>query len=168
MQSRRVFQASLLAATVLCALALAGCGKKFDPSIIGTFRMGERIQIGSMTYTVLEAQYKPALTDAGTGKPPKDRYLFIRVSVTNGGGEVVGIPPFGLTGPKGDHHAEITEGLEDVQNHLGVLRMLPPAQTEQGWVIFDAPIAAYRLLISDGGEPGSEKFARVDIPAVLE
>lgn len=158
----------ILAATVLCTLAVAGCGKKADTSSIGTFRMGERVQIGSMVYTILEAQYKPALNDSGTGKPPKNRYLFVRVSVTNSGGSVAGVPPFTLEGPKKETYQEVTEGVAEVPNYLGVFRMVQPAQTEQGHIIFDVPMAAYKLLISDGGEPGSEKYARVDLPVSLE
>lgn len=130
--------------------------------------MGERVQMGPMVYTVLEAQWKPSLTDTGTGRPPKNRYLFLRISVTNSGGAVGGIPPFTLVGAKDDTYMEVAEGLEDVTGHLGVLRMIQPAQTEQGVVIFDAPLGAYKLLISDGGEPGAEKFSRVELPVNFE
>ncbi|MDZ4801115.1 MAG: DUF4352 domain-containing protein [Bryobacteraceae bacterium] len=130
--------------------------------------MGERVQMGTMVYTVLEVQWRPGLNDAGSGRPPKHRYAFVRLSVTNSGGSVAGIPGFTLIGVKDERFMETTEGLEDVPNHLGVLRMIQPAQTEQGVVIFDAPIAAYKFMISDGGEPGSEKFSRVELPVSLE
>jgi hypothetical protein len=121
-----------------------------------------------MVYTVLEAHYRPALTDSGTGKPPKDRYLFVRLSATNSGGNVATVPPFTLLGPNKEQYQEVTEGLEEVPNHMGVLRMIQPAETDQGYVIFDVPIAAYKLMISDGAEPGAERFAQVDLPVNLE
>lgn len=171
MQSERSFrlrQLILAAVTVLVALAAGSCGKKVDTSVMGTFRMGERVQVGPMVYTVLEAQYRPGLTDNGTGKPPKNRYLFIKLSATNSGGNMTGIPPFTLVGPKQEQYEEVTEGVDQVSNYLGVLRMVQPAQTEQGYIIFDVPVAAYKLMISDGGEPGQEKFASVDLPVNLE
>lgn len=130
--------------------------------------MGEKIQLGGMTYTVLETQWKPALTDAATGRPPKNRYLFVRVSATNGGGTTTGMPAFSIVNAKDESFSEMTEGVQDVPDYLGVLRTVQPAQTEQGWVIFDAPVGAYKLMISDSGEPGSEKYARVDLPVSLE
>ena len=45
---------------------------------------------------------------------------------------------------------------------------LSPQKQRQGWVVFDAPVGAYQLMISDNGEPGSEKYARVDLPVSLE
>lgn len=130
--------------------------------------MGERVQMGTMVYTVLEAQWKGSLIDNGTGRPPKHRYLVVRISATNSGGSVAGIPPFTVIGAKDDTYMEVTEGLEEVTNHLGVLRMIQPAETEQGVIVFDAPIGAYKFMISDGGDPGSEKFSRVDLPVSLE
>jgi len=153
----------------LCAVSLVSCRKSADPSNLGTFRMGEKIQIpGGLVYTVLEAQWKPSLTESGGGRPPKDRYLFVRVSVTNSGGSMQGIPPFQIKNTSKQNFMELTENMEDVSQYLGVMRMVQPAQTEQGYVVFDAPIAAYKLHISDGGEPGSEKFAVVDLPVMLE
>lgn len=159
-----MFPAVLL---ILCGLT-AGCGKTGNPDILGTFRMGEKVQMGPLVYTILEAQWKTALTDAGEGRPPKNRYLFVRASVTNGGGTAQPIPAFELRGSNAQTFREVTEGLTDVPQWLGVLRTVQPAQTEQGYVIFDAPMAAYRLAISDGGEPGSEKHALVEMPVQLD
>ncbi|MBC7927540.1 MAG: DUF4352 domain-containing protein [Bryobacteraceae bacterium] len=158
----------LLIGMAVNLLATASCSKSVDTSTIGTFRMGERVQIGSMVYTVLEAQWKPALDDSGMGKAPKNRYLLVKMSITNSGGTPSAAPPFTLEDSKKQAYTEITEGVEEVANYLGVLRMIAPAQTEQGFIVFDAPIGGYALLISDGAEPGSEKFARVNLPVSLE
>src|SRR4051794_5661830 len=97
--SVRARAALLLAAAGVCVLSASSCSKSSDPSILGTFRMGEKIQMGGISYTILETQWKPALTDSGAGRPPKDRYLFVRISATNGGGAVANIPAFTIVGP---------------------------------------------------------------------
>ena len=156
------------AALTLIVFNLAGCSKESPSPLLGTFHMGERIQVGSMTYNVLESRWKPALKDDGTGKPPKERYLLVKLTATNGGGSAGTIPTFTIVNPRGESYSEVTEGVQDVPNYLGIIRKVEPAQTEQGWVVFDAPVGAYQLMISDNGEPGSEKYARVDLPVSLE
>ncbi|MBC8168046.1 MAG: DUF4352 domain-containing protein [Bryobacteraceae bacterium] len=157
-----------LTALALCTASLVGCGKQIDPSMIGTFRMGEKVQVGALTYTILEAEWKTALVEGGGGPTPQNRYMLVRISVTNGGGTVAAIPSFQLQGANRAIYTELTQGLQDLPNWLGVLRSVSPAQTEQGYVVFDAPLGAYKLAISDGGEVGSEKFAYVDMPVQLE
>ena len=147
-------------------LALAGCSSGKDASHIGTFRMGERVQAGSLIYTVLEAQWKPQLD--GNGRAPKNRFLFLRVSITNSGDSKLSVPAFTLKATDGTVYEEVAEGLEGVNNWLNILRTVEKAQTETGWVIFDAPVAAYKLIMSDAGEVGNEKYAQVDIPVELE
>ena len=50
---------------------------------------------------------------------------------------------------------------------MGLLRNVAASQTEQGWIVFDAPVAAYKLVLEEG-EVGEEKTAHVDIPVHLE
>ena len=158
------------AATTLLLLgaivALAGCSRGKDASHIGTFRMGERVQAGPLIYTVLEAEWKPQLD--GNGRAPKNRFLFLRVSITNSGGSSVSAPAFTLEAADGKTYEEVTEGLDGVNNWLNIFRTVEPAQTETGYVIFDAPVAAYKLVMSDAGEIGSEKYAHVEIPVELD
>jgi hypothetical protein len=129
--------------------------------------MGERVQAPPLVYNVFQAEWKPALTDGG--RVPKHRFLFIRLSATNSGGRAVSIPPFQLESADGKTtYQEVTDGLEGVANWLGMLRSVEPAQTEQGYVIFDAPMAAYKLLMYDGKDVDREKYAIVEIPVSLE
>jgi hypothetical protein len=144
----------------------AGCSREKDTSTIGTFRMGERVQAGPIIYTVLQAEWKTQLD--GNGRAPKNRFLFLRVSITNSGGSKVSAPAFTLRAADGKTYEEVTEGLEGVNNWLNIFRTVEPAQTETGYVIFDAPMAAYKLVMSDAGEIGQEKYAYVDIPVELE
>lgn len=163
------FRFGILAAAVsFSCLLLTGCKKQSDLSVLGTFRMGEKVQVGPLTYTVLEAQWKPSLNESGSGRPPKNRYLFVKVTATNSGAKAETLPTFQLIGDNSEPRQEVTEGVQDVPNWFGVLRRVQPAQTEQGYAVFDAPIAAYKLVISDGGEVGAEKFAHVELPVQLD
>ena len=129
--------------------------------------MGERVQAPPLVYNILEAQWKPALSDGG--RAPKHRFLVIRVSVTNSGGEETIIPPFELESSDGKTtYQEETSGMDGLPNWLGMLRQVTPAQTEEGYVVFDAPMAAYKLRMFDGKDVDTEKYAIVDIPVSLE
>jgi hypothetical protein len=154
-----------LAATILTfAILTIACSRSND-TVIGTFRMGEQVQAGPIVYTVLEANWKPALE---SGKMPKHRFLYVKVSITNSSGQQVAIPAFSLLDPKGTTYTEISEGLEQTTGWLGMLRSLKPAQTDQGLVVFDAPIGPYKLAMSDAGEVGRERYIHVDIPVQME
>lgn len=156
------FRIQLLALIFL--LALGGCNKQ-DASLIGTFRMGEKVQAGPVTYTVLQAEWKPELEG---GKTPTHRFLFIRLSMTNSSGKTVSVPGFTLQGANGQTYEEVSEGLGSTANWLGMLRNLEPGQTQTGYAIFDAPVGAFQLMLSDAGEVGSEKYAQVEIPVQLD
>jgi hypothetical protein len=155
----------LAAALVSLTLTLAGCqsGGK-DPSLIGTFRMGETVQAGHLIYQVLESEWR---TDLGGRQPPQHRYLAVRVSIQNVGNRPIGVPGFTLEG-SGQTYPEITENLGDLPDWLGMLRTVQPGMTDQGYVVFDAPVSAYNLVVSDAGEIGSEKYAHINIPVNLE
>jgi hypothetical protein len=155
-----------MAAVGICALALVGCSKGNDPSIIGTFRMGEKVQAGPLVYSVLESEWKAALTEGG--RAPSHRFLFLRLSITNLAGQPVAIPGLELRGAKGETYPEVTTGMEDVRDWLGLLRSFQPGQTQSGWIVFDAPMGAYKLAVSDGGDVDTEKHALIDIPVHLD
>jgi hypothetical protein len=127
--------------------------------------MGERVQVGPLVYQVLESDWRSEL--GGGGRTPKERYLFTKVSITNGSGSPVSVPAFTIEGA-GKTYSEVSEDMDKVDNWLGLLRTIPPSQTQQGWVVFDAPMAAYQLVVTDGGEIGAEKTAHVEIPVHLE
>lgn len=127
--------------------------------------MGERVQAGPLVYNALEAEWK---TELEGGKTPQSRFLLVRVSITNGSGRQISVPSFTLEDAAGKSYPEVTEGVGSVRNWLGILRTVEPSQTEQGYAIFDAPMAAYKLVVSDAGDIGSEKYAHIEIPVHLE
>jgi hypothetical protein len=158
----RLIPAAVL--TVVCVLALHGCRKTKDASFIGTFRMGERVQMGPMVYQVLESDWRTELGSGG--RTPKERYLFLRMNITNGDSSASTISTLTLEG-NGKTYSEVTEDMDKVDSWLGLLRNVGGSQTEQGWIVFDVPMGAYKLVITHG-DIGEEKIAHVDIPVQLE
>lgn len=150
---------------IVCAAFTAGCRKGRDASFIGTFRMGERVQVGPLNYQILESDWRSELGMGG--RSPKERYLFVKISITNSSGSPVSVPSFTIEGA-GKTYNEVSEDMDKVDNWFGLLRNIQASQTEQGWIVFDAPMAAYKLIVTDGGEVGSEKSAHVEIPVQLE
>jgi hypothetical protein len=72
-----------------------------------------------------------------------------------------------LMDEKGNGTMELSE-VEGVQEWLGVLRTISPAETIQGRIVFEVPPKNYRLRVTDAGEPDQERFAMVNIPLRLE
>jgi hypothetical protein len=151
--------------TVAVCLVLPGCGAKQTTRI--DYQMGERVVIGSLTYNVVETTWRSQLGDGFKLRIPDQRFLLISISVTNGGGREVSVPLLQLENQNNQTFPELDNG-EGVDNWFGILRTLTPAQTQQGRIAFDVPLSSYRLRLTDGGSPGSEKFAWVEIPLRMD
>ena len=129
--------------------------------------MGERVPIGPLSYTVIESSWQTQLGDVLKLRIPQQRFLLIRLSVTNGGGSEVSIPLLQLGSYNSQSYREVEDG-EGIANWLGLLRTLRPAETLQGQIVFDVPLTSYRLRVPDGAGPGAEKYAWVAIPLHME
>ena len=127
--------------------------------------MGEQVQAGPLKYTVLESDWR---TELPGGKSPKDRFLVVRVSVANTSGSEVAVPAFSLVGPTGTSYPELTEGVEEVQDWLGMMRRLSPNETVSGVAVFDAPMGPGKLVVSDAADIADERHAHIEIPVALE
>jgi hypothetical protein len=154
-----------VALMLVCSALTSGCSKGVNASFIGTFRMGERVQVGPLVYQVLESDWRSELGSGG--RTPKSRYMFVKLSITNSSGKTISTPTLTLEGA-GQTYTEVTEDMDKVDNWFGLLRNIGPSQTEQGWIVFDAPMAAYKLAVPDAGDIGHEQHAHVDIPVQLE
>jgi hypothetical protein len=148
------------------ALILCGCGARQAPARLD-YQMGERVTVGPLTYNVIETTWRSQLGSDLRLRFPEQRFLLISVSVTNGGGKEVSVPLLTLESQNAQTYRESENG-ESVDNWFGILRTLSPAQTQQGRLLFDVPLSSYRLRLTDGGEPGSEKYAWVQIPLHLD
>jgi len=59
-------------------------------------------------------------------------------------------------------------GGEGIDNWFGLLRTIRPKETEQGQILFDAPLASYRLQVTDAAGPGAEKYSWIAIPLRID
>jgi hypothetical protein len=154
-------------AGLLVPLCLLLCSCSQENSTRLDFKMGEKIALGPLTYTVIQTSWKNQLGEGFKVRTPQHRFLLINISVTNGGGKEVALPLFKLEDGQEKLITE-SDNTEGVPDGLGILRSVTPAQTLQGALLFDVPLSKYKLQLTDGGEPGAEKFASVEIPLQLD
>lgn len=155
------------AIVTVAVLATLACSRTEEVQT-RVYRMGERVQVGPLIYSVLDTEWRTQLGEGAEMRTPKNRYLILQLTVTNSGGKEIALPPTTLEDSTGKSYREEPYGT-GVSNWLGLLRKLAPAQTDQGRLLFDAPPGAYRLRVTDDNpELGKEKFALIDIPLRLE
>lgn len=156
---------ALLGSAALFVLVLGGC-QRTGP-VRTDFSMGERVPVGQMTYSVVETTWRPQLGEGFKIRTPEQRFLLVKISVTNGTGKDVSIPLLTLEGNNGQTYREIADG-EGVDNWFGLLRTLNPGETQQGNVLFDVPLTSYKLRVPDVNVSGFEGYASVQIPLRME
>jgi uncharacterized protein DUF4352 len=131
------------------------------------FPMGEKVKMGPLTYTVIDSSWHSQLGDALKIRPPQQRFLILTLSITNGGGTDVSIPLLSIENAEAQTFLESDNG-EGVDNWMGLLRTISPAQTQEGRILFDVPLTSYRLRLTDGAGPGIEKYGWVAIPLRMD
>jgi hypothetical protein len=163
-----------ISTTSSCGLTLAVLGCFFmsacapNRTVIRSYTIGERADAGLIIYTALEAAWKSQLGQPPASRLPQDRFLLVRLRVTNSSPQEASIPLATLVAPSGKEYAELSDG-EGVEEWLGVLRRLKPNETVFGWVLFDAPRGDYQLRVSDDAfDPADARMALIQIPLRLE
>jgi hypothetical protein len=159
--SQRVAFFGIIVSTLSASLVLSGCSGK-DHVLKSEYPMGEKVTIGPLTYNVIETAWRSQLGSEFKIRIPQQRFLMITISATNGGGKDVSVPLLTLENQNGDTFRELDNG-EGVDGWFGFLRTISPAQTQQGRIIFDVPLTSYKLRLTDGGDPATEKYAWVNI-----
>jgi len=154
--------AFLYLAAALALLTAFSCSS--GKPMAATYAIGEKVQVGKLFYQVIEAQWITELS--GAKHPPKNRVLQLQLTVTNGGAEPASLPFLRLIDAKGNEIIEVSE-LENNPRWLGGLRRMEPGQTEEGFVYFDVPVAAYKLEVIDNSNAEDERTAFIEIPASL-
>ena len=129
--------------------------------------MGERVPIGQITYSVVESAWKTQLGESFQARSPQQRFLLIKLSVTNGSGQDISVPLLTLEGTNGMTYRELDKG-DGVDTWFGLLRTISPGQTQQGNLLFDVPLSSYKLRVPDIADPGLEKYVTVQIPLQLD
>jgi|WetSurMetagenome_2_1015567.scaffolds.fasta_scaffold138337_2 hypothetical protein len=147
-----------------CCTQLASCGRT---PVTPVYQMGERAEIGSFVYSVLEARWVQQLGEEPSPRLPKASFLLLRVSATNGSTRDFTIPQMVLVAPTREEHSELSEG-EGVADWMGIIRGVEPLETKTRWVLFDVPPADYRLRVADDAfDPADAKTALIEVPIRL-
>jgi hypothetical protein len=147
------------------AVFFSGCQKTEAPR--NEFSMGERVPVGQMTYSVIESAWRTQLGESFRVRSPEQRFLLIKISVTNGTGKDVSIPFMTLEGTNRQTYRELANG-EGVESWFGLLRTIGPGETRQGNILFDVPLTSYELRVPDIGDAGLERYVSVQIPLRLD
>jgi hypothetical protein len=156
-----IFLGAAMAASVAW---LASCsGRTAVTTPLRTFQMGERIELAPLTYAVFENEWLAQLGEGTGARLPQNRFLVIRLSVTSGAGGETYVPNLTLDDDAGNSCGESSNG-DGVQNWIGYLRPIKPAETLQGNIVFDCAPKHYRLKLT--GDQG--KAAYVEIPLSFE
>jgi len=150
--------------TTVLITAAAGCRQTQAKTVYG---VGEKVVSGPLSYNVIDASWKAQLGESFKVRLPEQRFLVITLSITNGSGHDISIPFLQIEDEKGNTREELQNG-EGVDNWLGMLRTVSPAQTIEGKILFDAPLTSYRLRLPDGSQPGQEHFVWAEIPLQID
>lgn len=146
-----------LPATVALAV-LASCGEKAPP--VHTYPMGERVPVGHLVYAAFDTQWLPQIGTGLGARVPQNRFLLVRVSITNSAGERVAAPDLTIVDDAGKSFQELSDG-QDVPQWIGYLRQINATDTAQGNLVFDVPPRHYKLRVTD--EQGDQS-ALIDLP----
>jgi hypothetical protein len=163
-QARRGFLKTL---PITANILLAACRSKDPRSVALSYRMGERATAGKLIYNITHSEWKASLGEGNSIRVPAHRFLVLTATITNSGSEVASMPLLSLFDASGKSYRELENG-EGVTGWLGLLRFIKPVETLQGAMLFDLPLASYKLQITDGADPEREAIAYVDIPLHIE
>jgi hypothetical protein len=148
----------LLILVPLCAAWLAACVER--ASEVRTYTLGQKATLGNLTYLGLETQWLPAFGEGPAARAAQNRFLLVRLSVSNGGNSEAAVPNFSVEDNTGRRFPELSDGA-GVPDWIGALRTLAPADTLVGNAVFDVPTGHYTLHILD---EDSQHEARLDLP----
>jgi len=147
---------------VLAGMAGLWCACSKSPAVsepARTYQIGERVDLAPLNYAVFEKQWAAQLGSGNDARLPQTRFLLVRISAANNGKSEVFVPNMTLEDDAGNSYAEVSNG-DGVANWIGYLRSIKPADTIQGWVLFDCPLKHYKLKLTN--EDG--KAAYVELP----
>lgn len=143
-------------------LSLTACPDAKSAAESRVYQMGERVDVGGVFYTLLESEWRAGLGEGPDELVPKNRFLILRATITNGTGAQVNLPFLTVEDGKQEPTLEV-DNAKPVPGWFGLIRMVQPAQTEEGKFVFDVPPGSYKLRVSSGS--GDNEVTRlVEIP----
>jgi hypothetical protein len=147
--SRYISEKIRLTFGLIPLLLLAGCSSTPAKKEAKIFPAGEKAQVGSLVYSVVDTQFAPVLGEDPTNqRTPQNRFVIVQISVSNSGTTEQNIPALTLVDDQGQTYPELVDGT-GVAKWMGVIRKVGSAQTEAGEILFDAPAKHYRLRLTD-------------------
>lgn len=161
----KVFIRSIRTLAPALVLLVAVACKRPTPTKL-EFHLGDPATAGPLTYNVVEAKWRNQLDAFPSARVPERNFLLVRVVITNSGGTEMGIPFLKVENSNGDVFTESENGA-GVDNWLGLIRRISPAQTEDGWLLFDVPTNTYKLRVSDGAIE-NEHVAYISMPLSMQ
>lgn len=148
----------LTLALLATVLGLTSCAQRTAPA--RTFPLGEKVTLGDLVYSAFETQWLTQIGQGTEARVPQNRFLLVRVSVSNSGGEAIACPAMNIVDDSGNSYSEISDG-QGVQQWIGYIRQINPADTMQGNLLFDAPPRHYKLRVTD---QEGQRDALIDLP----
>jgi len=122
--------------------------------------MGEKVNVGHIVYTVIDTKWETSLPEDSEPRNPQHRFLLVRMSAANSGGDNMMLPNLVIEDDAGNTYQELSDG-KGVPDWAGYLRRIGPAEASIGNILFDAPPKSYKLRVTD---ENGEKPALVDMP----
>jgi hypothetical protein len=145
----------------LAILSLSACSPRDESEPTPhTYELGAHVPLGQLTYTVFDRQWLAQIGEGVGARIPQNRFYEVRISVLNGGSASSIIHTIDLVDDAGTAYHEIENG-DGVPEFMGALREVAPAETAQGYLVFDVQPKHYKLKLSDAEE---KNFAMIDLP----
>jgi hypothetical protein len=149
----------------LCLLITSCSSDSGETSYVA---MGEAVTLGSVSHTVLSAEWSTGLGNGAASRVPQDQFLTIRMVLANTGDTEAEIASMQLVAADGTEYEELADG-SGLLDWLGLVRTLPSKESRQGSVLFDAPRGVYSLKLTEQTVDGSDAdVAYVEIPLRLD
>jgi hypothetical protein len=145
--------------TAVALTSQTACVK--PPPPVNVFRMGDRVQVGPLVYTIFEADWRAKLGEGGEVRLPAQRFLIVHLSVTNGSSEALSMPALSLVDDTGHAYTESMDG-QNVSSWFGLSRKLKPVETREGRILFDVEPKSYKLKLDDDTNTGA--VSMVEMP----
>lgn len=147
-------------ATVAALFGLVACSRDNSPSSAKVYALGEKAEVGHLTYTAFETQWLPQIGEGTAARVPQHRFFEVRLSAANTGAADTIVPNATLVDDSGHTYEELSAG-DGVPSWLGFVRRAKAGETLQGLILFDAPPQHYKLRVTD---ESADLTATIDIP----